>query len=57
MTDLSFRIVEEAVIDSFESRVHVYDYLVAYPLKGVDKVILADDAFSACPLYENGGGR
>jgi len=46
VADLSFRIVEEAIRDSFESRVHVYDYLVAYPLKGVvTRIYSADDHF------------
>lgn len=46
VTDLSFSAVKEAVKDSSESGIHVYDYLVAYPLKGVvTRIYSADDHF------------
>jgi len=35
VAEVLFRIVKEAIRDSFESGIHVYDYLVAYPLKWV----------------------
>lgn len=46
VAEVLFRTVEEAIKDSFESGIHVYDYLVAYPLKGVvTRIYSADDHF------------
>lgn len=42
--DLTFGVVEGAIADSSKSHIHVYDYLVAYPLKGlVERIYSADD--------------
>lgn len=44
--DLTFDTVRSALSDSTESGIHVYDYLVAYPLKGVvERMYSADDHF------------
>lgn len=44
--DLTFNTVRSALSDSAESGIHVYDYLVAYPLKGVvERMYSADDHF------------
>ena len=44
--ELTFDAVAEALRDSFQSGIHVYDYLVAYPLKGlVERIYSADDHF------------
>ncbi len=44
--DLTFEVVEGALSDSMKSHIHVYDYLVAYPLKGiVERIYSADDHF------------
>ena len=44
--DLTFSAVEKAVTDSSRSQIHVYDYLVAYPVKGlVERIYSADDHF------------
>ena len=44
--DLTFDAVISALSDSAESGIHVYDYLVAYPLKGiVGRMYSADDHF------------
>lgn len=44
--DLSFPVVESAVKDSAESNIHVYDYLVVYPLRGViNRIYSADEHF------------
>ncbi len=43
---LEFDVVKEALRDAAESNIHIYDYLVAYPVKGVvDKIYSADDHF------------
>lgn len=44
--DLTFEAVRRAATDSAESGIHVYDYLVAYPLRGiVERMYSADDHF------------
>ncbi len=44
--DLTFDAVKDATEDSASSGIHVYDYLVAYPLKHVtEKIYSADDHF------------
>ena len=46
VADLSLGVVEEAIRASSESGIHIYDYLVAYPLKGVvGRIYSADDHF------------
>jgi len=38
--------VVDAVTDSSKSNIHVYDYLVGYPLRGIiDKIYTADEHF------------
>ncbi len=44
--DLSFDAVKDALKDSTSSHIHIYDYLVAYPLKNiVERIYSADDHF------------
>ncbi len=44
--DLTIDVVAKATKDSIESNIHVYDYLVAYPLRGVvNQIYSADDHF------------
>lgn len=44
--ELDFSIVKECILSSTKSNIHVYDYLVAYPLKYiVDVIYSADDHF------------
>jgi predicted nucleic acid-binding protein len=45
--DLSFADTSRAVTDSARSNIHVYDYLVAYPLRGmVGRIYSADTHFA-----------
>ncbi len=44
--DLMLSDVVDAIKDSSKSNIHVYDYLVAYPLRGViDRIYTADEHF------------
>ncbi|MEE8167342.1 MAG: hypothetical protein V3T58_00530 [Candidatus Hydrothermarchaeales archaeon] len=44
--DLTFDIVRDALTDAAKSDIHVYDYLVAYPLRNiVERIYSADDHF------------
>ncbi|RMF91237.1 MAG: type II toxin-antitoxin system VapC family toxin [Methanobacteriota archaeon] len=44
--DLTWSVAESAIADSSKSNIHVYDYLVAYPVKGlIDRIYSADDHF------------
>jgi len=44
--DLTFDAVRDALKDAAKSHIHVYDYLVAYPLKNiVERIYSADDHF------------
>ncbi len=44
--DLTFDIVRGALADAAKSHIHIYDYLVAYPLRNiVERIYSADDHF------------
>lgn len=44
--DLTFDAVRDALKDAAKSHIHVYDYLVAHPLKNiVERIYSADDHF------------
>ncbi len=44
--EITMKNVEELLLKNMISNIHVYDYLVAYPLSGiVDKIYSADDHF------------
>lgn len=44
--DLTFDAVRDALKDAAKSHIHVYDYLVAYPLKNiVERIYSADEHF------------
>jgi len=50
---LDFPAVINAVRDSAESNIHIYDYLVAYPLKGiVSRIYSADEHFKHPHFHE-----